>query len=645
MNPNQLDPQALNLAKAIRRAETGSSTDPYNARGASGESGAYQFMPDTWKQWAGQYLGNATAEMSVENQNRVAYSRIKELKDQGYNPAQIASMWNSGDKNAYTGVRSDGKTKTVGRIKNSAGVEVDIDVPGYTKKVSQYYNELKGGQATPIGNTQIQTSVQQPQAEGGVLSQLGTATPQAPQEQSKLDFRLQQGGEALGKLAQGVSEGDISRMASGVIQTGGAVAGGALDLVNAGLNAATFGGYDAAMDFVGKKIIAPLFGAAGGGKVVEQWQQFAAENPEAAKNIGAMGNIVSVLPVFQAARKGYVAGKSAVAAGVAKTGFIKTAEEAAKAELRSSAGTTMKGKVVTSARDVKGKEIDPIDTIVDKDYLPTVVNDASGIPRYNTEAARKKIQDNLDLDDDLLDKRLQEAMATQVASQLVTKGRTMASEASRLGYYPVSQMRRDMAQMIESVFGRTLNVPDAMRVMKKKIDSLEGTYGQYVPLTTLRDIKSGVREGVKYGDASTQALEKEVRKQMGRVYMDKIEEMAKERGIADVAEISGRMKADLDAMQALKFFDNRAVTERPGFRTMVGRKSGDAAVIAGESLLNNLVPGVGAFVGKAISNRAISGSGKSVVGKLRERRTRSPLNTSTKIGALGALGINANQEN
>lgn len=136
MQPNnQLDPQALNLAKAIRRAETGGHADPYNARGASGETGAYQFMPDTWKQWAGQYLQNPNADYSVENQNRVAYSKIKELKDQGMNPAQIASVWNSGKADAY---------KNGMKGVNKLGVE--YDVPAYVQKVSQHYNELKGGQ-------------------------------------------------------------------------------------------------------------------------------------------------------------------------------------------------------------------------------------------------------------------------------------------------------------------------------------------------------------------------------------------------------------------------------------------------------------------------------------------------------------------
>jgi hypothetical protein len=151
MNPNQLDQQAFNLARAIKRTESGGQPDPYNAKGASGEFGAYQFMPDTWKGWSKEFLGQENAPMTVENQNKVAYSRIKKWKDEGYTPAQIASMWNSGDPNSYKGFRSDGVTPTKGRIKNSAGVEVDIDVPGYVAKVSQAYREASGRPAPQPG--------------------------------------------------------------------------------------------------------------------------------------------------------------------------------------------------------------------------------------------------------------------------------------------------------------------------------------------------------------------------------------------------------------------------------------------------------------------------------------------------------------
>jgi len=283
MNP-QLDPQALNLAKAIRRAETGTSTDPYNAKGASGEYGAYQFMPETWKQWSGQYLQNAGAEMSIENQNKVAYSRIKELKDQGLNPAQIASMWNSGKAEAY---KQDFKGT------NKQGVA--YDVPAYVAKVSKHYNELKG-QAAPIGTTQFQTSVPRPE-DGGVLSQLGTAPYKEPEAPSRVDYRLGQAGEAFGKLSEGIVNRNPLEIGSGLLQTGGAAAGGFLDLTDAAIKAIPVVGdvVQGAEDVVGK-VAGKALDTELGQKAVGAYQSL----PEGVrKNIGAAGNIAAAIPLFR----------------------------------------------------------------------------------------------------------------------------------------------------------------------------------------------------------------------------------------------------------------------------------------------------------------------------------------------------------
>lgn len=134
---NTIDPQVKSLVSAIGRAETGDpSPDAYSKRGKSGEFGRYQFMPETWKMWAKETLGDENAQPTMENQNKIAYTKVKQWKDAGLNPAQIASKWNSGDENAYK--------------KNHAGVNaqgVAYDTPAYTAKVSQYYNELKGGQS------------------------------------------------------------------------------------------------------------------------------------------------------------------------------------------------------------------------------------------------------------------------------------------------------------------------------------------------------------------------------------------------------------------------------------------------------------------------------------------------------------------
>lgn len=142
MPPEQLDQDAVNLAKAIRQAESGGN---FGARGASGEFGAYQFMPDTWKGWSRQYLGRDVPLDSAtpQEQNEVAYKRIKELKDQGRNVGEIASMWNSGSPTKYL---------EQWKGKNEKGVE--YDTPGYAKKVAEEYQRIKGSGAPVSASNQ-----------------------------------------------------------------------------------------------------------------------------------------------------------------------------------------------------------------------------------------------------------------------------------------------------------------------------------------------------------------------------------------------------------------------------------------------------------------------------------------------------------
>jgi len=93
------------IANAIKQVESGGN---YNARGASGESGAFQFMPATWKGWAQQYLGNANAPQTPENQDFVALAKINDLLKQGYGPREIALIWNGGQPIVKRGVNQYG---------------------------------------------------------------------------------------------------------------------------------------------------------------------------------------------------------------------------------------------------------------------------------------------------------------------------------------------------------------------------------------------------------------------------------------------------------------------------------------------------------------------------------------------------------
>jgi len=124
---NMLDQDVVNLAKAIRQQETGNNP----VKGASGElASRYQYMPSTWRSVASKYLGTPNAPLTLENENKATYLKIKDWKDAGYNPAQIASMWNSGSPNW------EGKVGI-----NKAGVK--YDTPSYVKNVYNLYQKNK----------------------------------------------------------------------------------------------------------------------------------------------------------------------------------------------------------------------------------------------------------------------------------------------------------------------------------------------------------------------------------------------------------------------------------------------------------------------------------------------------------------------
>lgn len=148
---NQLDPQVVNLARAIRQTESGGN---YSASGLSKEKGGYQFTPDTWNAVAPKYGINVPIDQATpEQQNAVAYNRIKEWKDSGHDVTQIASMWNAGEgePNAYTG-RFGSTTPTHKAGDPSVGVNrfgAKYDVPAYVESVANAYQQFKAGNQNP----------------------------------------------------------------------------------------------------------------------------------------------------------------------------------------------------------------------------------------------------------------------------------------------------------------------------------------------------------------------------------------------------------------------------------------------------------------------------------------------------------------
>lgn len=162
----EFDPKIKALAQAIKKQESGGHKDPYNAVGDNGTSrGAYQFQDATWKAWAKKHLKDENAKLTVENQNKVAYYQIKEFKEKGYNPAQIAAAWNAGE-----GRLKNDQWKTWKGTTTINGKEIAYDTPKYVENVSKYFREYAGTQQSSV--SQVET----PQSkEPGLLGSIGNA--------------------------------------------------------------------------------------------------------------------------------------------------------------------------------------------------------------------------------------------------------------------------------------------------------------------------------------------------------------------------------------------------------------------------------------------------------------------------------------
>ncbi len=94
-----IDRGVLKVMKAIQQVESQGS---YSAVGDGGDShGAFQYNEKTgpgWKNIAKQYLGDENAPMDKANQNKATYLRIKQWKDEGKQPEEIAALWNGAKK-------------------------------------------------------------------------------------------------------------------------------------------------------------------------------------------------------------------------------------------------------------------------------------------------------------------------------------------------------------------------------------------------------------------------------------------------------------------------------------------------------------------------------------------------------------------
>jgi hypothetical protein len=348
-----VDQQALALTHAIALQESGSGgmTPNYNAVGDNGTSkGAYQWQPGNFEA-AAKNAGLDPNDFSPQNQDKVAYSEVEAYKQKGYDPGQIASLWNSGSPNNW---QNHSGTTTIN------GKQISYDTPAYVKGVQSYYQKLTQGQS---GSSGFVNSAPAPQSTQGQNN-----ASQSPQNGlgGELEGRLNTIGTSLSDLGTQLSgQKGSQNWWSDLLHVGGSVAGGVGDIINAGLN--KIPGVSNAENWVGGQV-GKLADTQTGQAVVKSIQGFQQAHPELSEDIGDVANIATLIPMVKGIG---MVGDSVLGStlkNLATKGVMKAVTEQTGESLSKDAASTM----------------------VEKNLMPNIVKTGTGYA-YDTTGAINKI--------------------------------------------------------------------------------------------------------------------------------------------------------------------------------------------------------------------------------------------------------------
>ena len=527
----QLDQDVVNLSKAIRQVESGNKAVlPQEGEGFGGKS-RYQYSKDTWKEVAGKYLGDPNAELTLQNENQATYKRIKDWKDQGYKPSQIASMWNAGagEPDAYLGTFSDG-SPSYGR-ENEYGVM--YDVPGHSEKVRKAYEQIKnqgmpGGTYTPPPQPHQFTPAEQSGAQ--------TLNQQIGGDEDGLIADL---GDAFSGVGTGASEayrktatGEINPL-SGVLQGAGALAGGVGNVIDAGLTNLPIVGkpYEKATEVIGKGI-----GGAMEATGASQWMQ---ENPEAAGNIEAAMNIASVVPFLKSLSLGRK-GLQDAATGFNAEGVARQATEEIEGSL-----TKGTGRALDRA---KSRGLDPVMVLVnDPKLLPEVI-ERNGKFVYDSREGAQALQRSIDADE-------------QALQNLFESTRAMNPDMDGLSFNINNVAQRTMDDVLDGL-GNTGAYDDVKRALTRYFDSykssMRGT--EFIDLSQLNAIKRDIRSNLNFEAIDPfSTTVKQTRFDGGQSLMRQVEEAAEKAGMKEVRDMNRTLGEKLTALDILEDLDGKAI--------------------------------------------------------------------------------------
>lgn len=544
--PQSLDPQIVNYLKATRDVESGGN---FQARGKSGEYGAYQFEPSTWNQVAPKFGVNVPIEQSSpEQQNEVAYKLASSWKQQhpDWNVGNFASAWNAGEGNANAYLQNHVGTNHLG---------VSYNTPEYARKVAERYQYYKNQSNNGLPTAPTQAS----QLYSGDPVDMGDNQSQT-QDQGLLGRLHGRLNDAAGALSD-ASQGKINPV-SGILQTVGAGAGAINDTVNAGLE--LIPGVKQLEGLIGQGV-GSLAQSPLGKPVADSIKQFTKDHPELAGDIGAGFNIATAIPIFKAL--GVAKDLAFTGVGSALQGV---AEKSAINDLSEVASRTVAGRAAMSETP------DVISTMVKERAIPEIENG-----RYATEGAYDALGKKIS---DVEDKELQPALAKVTTNNIADR-------------VPLEDLRQKALKQVEDELSGTGDVETAQNKINKIFNENQKKYGDYVTLQDANNMKRTIRKGVNF---NSPLVDHNVSYITGQVLQKDIEQRAAALGLGDVGAINQKMAKLIKAQKILKAIEGKAVK--------MGKTRGLLQHIASTgagAFVGNKIGGVpGEIVGGYIGNKA-----------------------------------------
>lgn len=427
----QLDPKVVKVMKAIRDVESGGKYDAVGDNGTS--KGAYQWHGDNWKTAAKTVLGDENADMSAANQNKVAYYQIKEYKDQGLQPDEIAARWN--------------------------GAKIDKVTGKYTyinPEYGQKFHKALGANQNIQGNSGYNTTAALPTPSG---------TPQQPQEKglisnvaSDISNRTGEFAGALSDIPAALQGKGKQNVSSDVIQGAGAVGGLVGDVTSHALEATPVVGtaIKGIEGLIGQGVGA-LASTDTGKAVISSVTQWAKDHPELAKDIGAGFNIVTAIPILRGL--GMIKNVALDAAATALKGVAE------KGALKDLTATVMRSKAGEKALS---RSPEGIKTLIDERALPDIEGG-----KYTIQEANSRLEHEISrIDDTELEPALAKGNVSQVSNRI-----------------PLSQLKDEATQ--NAIEGLKDTAP-----IEKYFERLKAKYGDYLTLQQVNEAKRLVARNI-----------------------------------------------------------------------------------------------------------------------------------------------------